>query len=136
MSNVDIIRHVYDRFMHGDAAGVLAMFAPAIEFRLAEGHPYQPDGQPWIGADAITQHFFMKAGTEWQDWRIDVHTILDLGDAIVVEGRYAGIYTPTGRTLDVQICHVWRLHGGKVASFHQYLDTANLQRVMDTAAGH
>jgi ketosteroid isomerase-like protein len=34
--------------------------------------------------------------------------------------------------MDVQVCHVWRFRDGKVASFHQYVDTAALQRVMLT----
>ena len=42
-------------------------------------------------------------------------------------------YKPTGRHMDVQVCHVWRFRGGKVASFHQYVDTARLQGVMDGA---
>jgi ketosteroid isomerase-like protein len=131
----DVVRHVYDRFMRGDVPGVLAAFEPSIEFRLAEGHPYQPDGAPWIGGEAITRHFFMRAGTEWQDWTIVVHNLLDLGRVVVVEGRYNGVFTPTGRTLDVQICHVWTFSdAGKVASFHQYLDTAHLQRVMDLSS--
>jgi ketosteroid isomerase-like protein len=135
MSNADIIRHVYDRFTRGDVAAVLAAFDPAIEFRLAEGHPYQPDGTPWIGGPAITQHFFLRAGAEWQDWTIAIHALHALDHTIVVEGRYHGIYEPTGRVLDVQVCHVWTLtDAGTVASFHQYLDTAHLQRVMGRAA--
>jgi ketosteroid isomerase-like protein len=30
----------------------------------------------------------------------------------------------------VQLCHVWRFRGDRIASFHQYVDTAGLQRVM------
>ena len=137
MSNSDVVRHVYDRFTHGDVASVLAAFEPNVEFRLAQGHPYSPDGQAWIGGEAITRHFFMRAGAEWQDWSISILALHDLGPSVIVEGRYAGIYKPTGRSLDVQICHVWTFtDAGKVASFHQYLDTAHLQRVMDRGAGH
>jgi ketosteroid isomerase-like protein len=35
--------------------------------------------------------------------------------------------------MDVQVCHVWRFRDAKVASFHQYVDTANLRRVMGRA---
>jgi ketosteroid isomerase-like protein len=130
LTNVDLVKEVYDRFAHGDVAGILANFEPDIEFRLAEGHPYQPSGQPWIGKEAVTQHFFMKAGPEWNGWSIVVGEILEIRDAVVVECRYGGIYKPTGTTLDVQVCHVWRLRNGKIRSFHQYLDTARLREVM------
>ena len=130
-SKVDTIRHVYERFAKGDAAAILATFADDIEFRLAEGHPYQPDGTPWIGGDAITSNFFVKAGAEWQDWSFKVHAVIETPDAVVVEGRYSSVYKPTGRRLDAQGCHVWRFRNGRIASFHQYVDTARVQHVMD-----
>jgi uncharacterized protein len=129
MTNFEIVDQCYEKFKKGDVPGLLAIFEPRIEFRLAEGHPYRMDGKPWFGGQEITQNFFMK-GTEWQDWNIHIDRAIEAGDAVVVEGRYAGIYKPTGRTMDVQVCHVWRLNGGKVASFHQYVDTAGLQQVM------
>jgi ketosteroid isomerase-like protein len=40
--------------------------------------------------------------------------------------------------MDVEVCHVWRFRGDKVASFHQYVDTAALRDVMtrEGAAGN
>ncbi len=46
------------------------------------------------------------------------------------KGATPGLYKPTRRQMDLQVCHVWRFRGGKVASFHQYVDTARLQDVM------
>jgi ketosteroid isomerase-like protein len=128
--NVAVVKHVYERFARGDAAAVLAAFAPNVEFRLAQGHPYQPSGAPWIGKDAVTQNFFMKAGPEWEGWTIHPDAIHDLADVVVVECRYTGKYKPTDKPMDVQVCHVWTLESGKVTRFHQYLDTARLQDVM------
>jgi uncharacterized protein len=131
VSNVDLIRHVYDRFTQGDAQSLLAAFDDDIEFRLSENHPYQPSGQPWTGKDAITRHFLMRAGGEWENWRIGIRHIVEAADAVVVEGRYTGVYKPTGKRMDAQVCHVWKIKNGKVKSFHQYVDTAALHDVMD-----
>jgi hypothetical protein len=38
------------------------MFDARIEFRLAEGHPYQIEGKPWVGGQEVVKHFFMRAG--------------------------------------------------------------------------
>ena len=54
----------------------------------------------------------------------------ELGETVVVEGRYRAVYKPTGKALDAQACHVWQLRNGTVTSFHQYVDTAQLQEVM------
>src|SRR5262245_2415143 len=126
MTNVEIVKQCYERFKRGDAAGLLAMFDPNVEFRLAEGHPYRIDGKPWIGGQEITQNFFMRAGNEWEDWDAVIGDILETNDGVVVECRYTGVYKPTGRGLDVQACHIWRFKNGKVTSFHQYIDTARL----------
>jgi uncharacterized protein len=130
MTSVEIVTNVYEAFARGDVPRVLASFSGDGEWRLAEGHPYAPDGQAWIGSDAIRQRFFMRAGGEWDGFKIVPRTVHDAGDSVVVEARYTGVYRPTGRRLDAQVCHVWTLRGGKVASFQQYVDTAQLQAVM------
>jgi uncharacterized protein len=54
----------------------------------------------------------------------------DAGSVVVVEARYTGTYKGTGKNLDAQVCHVWKIRDGKVASFQQYVDTAQLQEVI------
>jgi ketosteroid isomerase-like protein len=130
MRNAETVKHVYESFGRRDVPSILATFDRDVEFRLAEGHPYQPNGTPWIGPDAVIQHFFKKAGAEWDCWTIDLREVLETRDAVVVECRYTALYKPTGKTLDVQVCHVWRFNNGRIKSFHQYLDTARLQDVM------
>jgi len=49
---------------------------------------------------------------------------------VVVEGRYTGTFKTTGKTLDAQVCHVFKIRDGKFTSFQQFVDTAQLQDVM------
>ena len=74
----------------------------------------------------------MKLGAEW-DGTFAVHPkdFHDAGDTVVVEARYSGTYTATGKELDAQVCHVWKLRDGKVTSFQQFVDTGQMQSVMD-----
>ena len=129
-NKIDTIRRIYDDFAKGDARAILATFAKDVEFRLAEGHPYNPDSETWIGGDEITKRFFEKAGAEWRNWSFTIHEVIETADAVVVEGRYSAVYEPTGRELDAQGCHVWRFNDGKIASFHQFVNTARVQHVM------
>lgn len=133
MNHVEMVRHVYERFARADAPAILATFDERIELRLAQGHPYQPEGEPWIGKKAITDNFFNKAGAEFQDWRFHIDAVVEADDTVVIEGRYTALYKPTGRALDAQGCHVWRFKNGRIASFHQYVDTARVQDVMRAA---
>ena len=130
MSNVKIMQDLYEAFGRGDVGTVLAGMDPNIEWREAEGNPYQPSGEPWIGPDAIVNNLFVKLGTEWDGFGVHPKEFHDAGDTVVVEGRYSGSFKATGKNLDAQMTHVWRLRDGKVTSFQQYVDTAQMQEVM------
>ena len=130
MKHTDIVSKIYTDFAAGDAAAILEVFADDIEFRLAEHHPYRGSKGAWRGKQAIAREFFAVAGPEWDGWTIGIEQTVEADGAVVVEGRYTGSYKPTGRRMDVQVCHVWRFRDGRVASFHQYVDTAALRRVM------
>src|SRR5579862_2303306 len=66
MSNVQLIRDVYDAFNRGDVPTVLGAMDPDMERREAEGNPYQPSGAPWRGPEEILQNLFGRLGTEWK----------------------------------------------------------------------
>jgi uncharacterized protein len=55
---------------------------------------------------------------------------LDAGAAVVVLGRYAGRYKATGRAMEADFGHVWRLRDHKVVGFKQYVDSALVQRAI------
>ena len=130
MKKSDVVQKIYRDFAAGNAAEILGAFTDDIEFKLAEHHPYRDTTGPWYGKQAVAQNFFAVAGPEWDGWKIGVDATVEAGDAVVVEGRYTGIYKPTGRRMDVEVCHVWRFRGDRVASFHQYVDTAAVRRIM------
>jgi ketosteroid isomerase-like protein len=133
MGNVAIMQGGYDAFGRGDVPSVLALFAPDIEWREAESNPYKPDGKAWIGGDAIVQNLFMRLGSEWDGFTITPKEFHDAGDTVVAECRMSGVHKATGKSMDVQTCHVWKLSDGKVKSFQQYVDTARMQDAMGTA---
>ena len=88
--------------------------------------------RPWIGGDAIVQNLFMRLATEWDAFTVTPNEFYDAGDTVAVECRYTGVYKATGKSIDAQVCHVWKLSNGKVTSFQQYADTGQLQEAMGT----
>lgn len=135
MSDKELVEQAYERFGRGDIPDLLTLFDPEIEWRLAEGHPYSPDGETWVGPRAITERFFMRAGPEWEGWTISPHQFHEAADAVVVECRYKAVFKPTGKEMDIQACHVWKVADGKITSFQQYIDTARLQEIMSSRPG-
>lgn len=45
---------------------------------------------------------------------------------------YTGVYKATGKSIDAQVCRVWKFRNGKATSFQQSLDTALMQEAMGT----
>ena len=130
MSNLQLAKDLYSNFARGDIPTVLASFHPAIEWRLAEGNPYEADGSAWVGPQAVLEKLFISLGSAWERFAVNVHALHDAGDHVIMQGRYTGVYKASGKTLDAQVCHVLRFRDRQLASFQQYVDTAQLQAVM------
>jgi len=129
-SCVDAVRAVYEAFARGDVPAVVAGMDPKIEWREAEGNPYEPSGAAWVGSDAIVNNLFVKLASEWDGFAVHPQQFHDAGETVVVEGRYSGTYKTTGADLDAQFCHVFKFENDKVTSFQQFTDTAQLQATM------
>lgn len=129
MSNVDVVKNTYEAFVNGDMVTVLGSMAPNMEWREAEGNPYMPSGDPFVGPEEILNNFFMKLGEEWDPFTVHPHTYHEAGDTVIVEGRYKWMYRETGNN-GHSVCHIWEVRDGKLTKFQQYIDTAGLQGVM------
>jgi hypothetical protein len=130
MGNVEMMKGAYEAFGRGDVPVVLGAMDPDIEWREAEGNPYQPTGAAWRGPDAVLQNLFIKLATEWDAFTVSPVQFHDAGDTVAVEGRYTGTYKDTGKSMDAQFCHVWKIRDDKVVSFQQYVDTGQWQEAM------
>jgi hypothetical protein len=135
MSGAEQLAGLYAAFGRGDVPAVLGAMDPAIRWHEAEGNPYMPSGEAWVGPDAVLQNLFVRLGEEWDGFTVHPASFHDAGDTVVVEGRYTGEYKGTGKSLDAQFCHVWSLNDGKITKFQQYVDTAKLQEAMGAHVG-
>jgi ketosteroid isomerase-like protein len=130
MSNVDIVKRLYEAFGRGDIPSVLAAMDPSIEWYEAEGNPYMPSGQAWVGPDTVLNNLFMRIGADFDGFAVHPTEFHDANDTVVVEARYSGTHKATGKRMNPQVCHVWKVRNGKLVKFQQYVDTAQLQDVM------
>ncbi len=126
----EIVASLYEAFGQGDLPTVLGMLDPSISWHEAEGNPYQPTGDGWIGPDAVVSNLFEKLGEDWSEFVVNPSLYHDSGSVVTVEGRYNGNHS-SGKNLNAQFCHVWTLRDGKVIKFQQYTDTAQTQKVMN-----
>ena len=130
MSGSKLLQRLYEAFGRGDMPTVLGAMAPDIRWHEAEGNPYMPSGEAWVGPDAVVTNLFTRLGEEWNGFSVHPAAFHDAGDTVTVEGRYTGEYKQTGQAIDAQFCHVWTLAGGKITKFQQYTDTGQFQDAM------
>ena len=135
MSGSKLMQHLYEAFGNGDMPTVLGAMAPDIRWHEAEGNPYMPSGEPWVGPDAVVTNLFARLGEEWNGFSVHPEEFHDAGNTVTVEGRYTGEYKKTGQTIDAQFCHIWTLVDGKVTRFQQYADTGQFQDAMGARSG-
>ena len=126
-----VVRRLYDAFARGDVPAVVAALDPAIHWQEAEGFLYA-DGNPYVGPDAVLQGVFGRIGSEWDRFTVTPEQILATPDGAVALGRYTGTHKQTGRRIDAQFAHVWRVNGGKITGFQQYTDTAQFHKAVAT----
>src|SRR6185503_1082897 len=126
-ANVALIRGIYDGFAAGDVGAVLGAMSPDIVWNEAENFPYA-DGNPYVGPQAVAEGVFARCIGEWDGFAVKPVEFLDAGDTIVALGRYGGTYTVTGKSMNPQMVHVWRVADGKAVAFQQYVDTLQVAR--------
>ena len=125
--DVRIVRGIYDAFASGDVAGVLGAMNDDMVWNEAENFPLA-DGNPYRGPQAVASGVFARLAADWDGFAVEPEEFLDAGDTIVVLGRYRGTHKATGRTMNPQLAHVWRIADGKVTGFQQYVDTLAVAR--------
>lgn len=124
MRNKEIIEGIYRNLESGDVAGVTAVFADEIAWIEADGFPL---AGTHIGPQAVVENVFMRVGEIGDNWGVAVDRYIADGDTVVADGRYTWDHKKTGKNCEVRMAHVWTLADGKVTSFLQHVDTAQIR---------
>ena len=127
--NVALVRGIYDAFAAGDVPAVVGAMRPDIVWNEAENFPLA-DRNPYVGPDAIVEGVFARLAADWDGFALTIDELLDAGEAVVALGRYRGTHRATGREVDAQLVHVWRVEDGKAKGFQQLTDTLQFARAI------
>ncbi len=130
MTNLQIVKRLYNAFGNQNRDTILELFDPQIEWVQNEGFP---GGGRHIGAEAALTNVFAKFRQEWDVWQAVVDEWLDAGEAIIAIGEYRGTFKSTGRSMTASFAGVYRVRSGRIVSFHQYTDTAKIAEATQPA---
>jgi ketosteroid isomerase-like protein len=117
--NVEIVRRMYEAWMPGGEA-LLSLADPEIEFS-------QPPGQP--GAGTYREREGVRQGLAqwfepWDDYRVEVDRLTDLGDHVLAETRQYARGKGSGVEVEHRVFQLWTLRDGRIQRARMYLDEA------------
>lgn len=99
-----------------------------IEWNEAESFIYA-DRNPYRSPAAVAEGVFGRLVADWENYKATATTILEADDDNVVGlGRSTGTNRATGKPLDAQFVHIWKLKQGKIIGFQQYIDTLQVHQ--------
>jgi uncharacterized protein len=127
MSNLEIVKGMYDAYARRDANAIRNVFHPAIEWIQNDGFP---DGGRHVGIDTLMNDVFPRLRTQWENWQVVIDEYLDAGDVIIALGNYHGTYKTTGKSMTAAFAHVYDVRGGRITRYRQYTDTAKVREAM------
>lgn len=128
-ANPDFIRSLYAAFGRGDVKAILDNLDSSIEW-TSNG-----DGAliPWGGARrgiSGAASFFQALADNLDFEAFEPREFFDAGDVVTVIGRTRARVKKSGGVFDCQWAHVFVVRGGKLASFHEFYDTAAMERAI------
>lgn len=116
-SDVQLVQSFYD-----DISALFEAFDPNVEWHEMQGTEY---GGVYSSAAAVMENVFGRIASQWDGFAAVPTMILAATDGwVAATGRYRGTFKPTGKTLDCDFAHFYKLRGGRIVEFRQYTDSA------------
>ena len=129
MTPLQIIEEHYAASARGDLDGMVAPFAPDVEWIEMAGFPY---AGTYRGPTAVREGVFERLGKEWAGYQAEPEELVAVGEHVVAFGVYSGTYRATGTAMTARFVHHWTLRDGQVVRFEQFTDTHLVRQAMVT----
>ena len=120
--NVGVVKQAYENFKTGDVESLLGQMSEDVDWRL-------PDtvGVPFAGARRGRERvaeFFSTLADAQETLAFEPREFVAQGDKVVALGQYRWRVKRNGREYGGDWAHVFTVRDGKIAGFHEYMDTA------------
>ena len=129
--NVATIRQMYDAYSRGDYAAGLSCLDPEIEFSQPTD---EPGGGTFHGHEGVIEAFTKWTGA-WNDYRVEVEDLTDLGDCVLAKTRHYGRGKGSGVAVEQEIFQLWTLRDGKVVRAAMYYEEAEAREAAQRPSG-
>jgi uncharacterized protein len=116
--NVEIVRSGYEAFARGDVDSVLDRLDPEVDWHPAIG--------PLVGVESVRGREAMRRFLTrdlfdgFDQFRAEPLSFEDLGDFVLVMGRYIGRGESSGIEMDQRVATLYELRDGKTVTMRDY----------------
>jgi uncharacterized protein len=120
--NVAVVRRAYENFRGGDIEGLLDSMTEEVDWRLPEMEGVAFSGGR-RGRESVGG-FFSQLAELQESLSFEPREFVAQGDKVVALGTYRWRVKTTGREYGGDWAHVFTVRGGKIAGFHEFMDSA------------
>lgn len=120
---IAVVDDLYRAFEAGDHEQIRRCLADDVEWRQA-GSAVPAAGRDLAGADALVARVVEAIERDFDGFTEEVEHRYVADGHVIATGTYRGRHRGTGRRLEAEFCHVWRVRDGRITGFRQYTDTA------------
>jgi hypothetical protein len=118
--NVETVRRMYDAYARADFEQTLSYLDPGIDF----AQPAQePGAGTYHGHQGVIQAMTKWTGA-WDDYRIDVEELIDLGEHVLARTVHHGRGRGSGIEVEQRIFQLWTLGNDMIVRARMYYDEA------------
>ena len=129
--NIDLVKQGYACFSTGDIPGLLNLFTDDITWIMPKVdsafYEVTTNGKQNVG------EFFQKLGATEEYTLFEPREFIASGDRVVVVGSSEATVRETNRTFKTDWCHIFTIRDSKVSAFHEFFDTAEVDRAHQMA---
>jgi ketosteroid isomerase-like protein len=119
--NAKLIRDSYAAYARGDVNALVAVLSPDVE-TTTPSVPGLHSGGTWRGIAGFLE-FVGLVNSELAVTRFEPRDIIAQGDKVVGIVDYAATLKATGRSIEVDLVHIFTISKGKVAKLREYYET-------------
>jgi uncharacterized protein len=119
--NAQLIRDSYAAYARGDINALVAVMSPDVE-TITPSVPGLHSGGTWHGIPGFLE-FVQLVTKDLEVKRFEPREIIAQGDKVVGIVSYSAVMKATGRTIEVDLVHVFTIANGKVAKLREYYET-------------
>lgn len=126
-ANVDLVKKFYSSFKAKDKQTYLQLCDDTIEWTITDN---VSPGTVYLGKTEVFEEYFPSLFSNFTEFHAMPEEFLDVGDVVVVLGKYKIVTKKVRETVLVPFVHVYTIKNEKIRKFTRYTDTVKIQDLM------